>query len=175
MNNKKYQVIYADPPWQYRFSKSKNRDIQNHYPTMSLHDICRLDISSITDNNCVLYLWATAPKLVEALNVISAWGFKYKSQLVWDKSKIGMGYWFRGQHEILLIATKGRISPPCPKDRIASIFREKRTKHSKKPDFIRNYIESIFTDSNKVELFAREKSQGWDVWGNEVDSDIKFI
>lgn len=105
-----YQVIYADPPWRYDFSKSNSREIENQYPTMTVEEICALDVPSST--NSVLYLWATAPKLREALQVMDAWGFEYKSQMVWDKEILGMGYWFRGQHEILLVGTKGKFSPP---------------------------------------------------------------
>ena len=87
---KKYQIIYADPPWRYDFSKDNADKIENHYPTMALQEICELDIPS--DDNSVLYLWATAPKLLEALAVMKAWGFKYKTQMIWDKELIGMGY-----------------------------------------------------------------------------------
>jgi len=170
---KKYSVIYADPPWRYDFSNTKNRKIENHYGTMSIEDICNIKIE--TERDCVLYLWATAPKLLEALSVIKAWGFEYKTQMIWDKEIIGMGYWFRGQHEILIVATKGNISPPEQGKRISSIYKEKRTRHSKKPDKIREYISEWFRDVNKIELFAREKTEGWDVWGNEVESDIDLL
>lgn len=108
--NEKFEIIYADPPWRYDFSNTKNREIENHYPTMTTEDICNLPIS--TSDNCILYLWATAPKLLEALKVLQSWGFEYKTQAVWDKLIMGMGYWFRGQHEILIVGTKGKVSPP---------------------------------------------------------------
>ena len=164
--DKKYQVIYADPPWNYSFSKSNNRNIENHYPTMPLWDIKELVFP--VDNNAVLYLWATAPKLVEALEVMSAWGFEYKTHGIWDKEIIGMGYWFRGQHELLLVGVRGKFSPPEQSKRISSVYREKRGRHSKKPDNIRQLIHSWYPDKNKIELFARQKTDGWDVWGNEV-------
>ena len=97
--DKKYNIIYADPPWRYDFSKSNNRKIENQYPTMTVDEICNLPIP--TSKNAVLYLWATAPKLLEALKVMKAWGFEYKTNAVWDKDAIGMGFWFRGQHELL--------------------------------------------------------------------------
>ena len=106
---KKYQVIYADPPWRYT-PAVKNRQVENHYPTMALSEIMEMDIPS--DKNSVLYLWATASKLPDCLKVMEAWGFTYKSQMVWDKELIGMGYWARGQHELLLIGTRGKFSPP---------------------------------------------------------------
>lgn len=166
--DKAYQVIYADPPWRYSFSKSKSRQIENQYQTMTLEDIKRLDIP--TDKNCVLYLWATAPKLLEALAVMKAWGFKYKTQAVWDKEIIGMGYWFRGQHEILLVGTKGKFSPPPQSGRVSSVIVERRTRHSKKPDKVRDLISEWFPNALKIELFARQKAEGWDVWGDEVQS-----
>lgn len=171
---KKYQIIYADPPWRYDFSKDKADKIENHYPTMTNEDICKIKVPS--DNNCVLYLWATAPKLLEALEVMKAWGFKYKTQAVWDKTWVGMGYWFRGQHEILLVGTKGKVSPPKPSDRVSSVYREKKGKHSKKPRYFRDIITNSFPiDWNRLEMFAREnESPSWDVWGNEVESDINL-
>ena len=93
----KYQIIYADPPWRYDFSKSNSRKIENNYPTMELEEI--KDFLIPADRNAVLYLWATAPKLKEALSVMESWGFTYKTHAIWDKEIIGMGYWFRGQHE----------------------------------------------------------------------------
>lgn len=169
---KKYQIIYADPPWRYTFSGDNVRKIESHYPTMSPKDICTLHIP--TEDNAVLYLWATAPKILEALKVMEAWGFQYKTQAVWDKTWIGMGYWFRGQHEILLVGTKGKFPPPIPSLRESSVFREKRTKHSRKPAYFRNLIEKQFPTATKLELFAREKTLGWDVWGNEVENDIEL-
>src|SRR3990167_9886532 len=100
---KKYQIIYADPPWRYNFSKSDSRKIENQYPTMDIKDICDLIYSFPFEfsESSILYLWATAPKLREALKVMEAWGFDYKTHAIWDKEIIGMGYWFRGQHELL--------------------------------------------------------------------------
>ena len=170
--NKKYQIIYADPPWRYDFSKDNADKIENHYPTMSVEEICNLKVPS--DDNSVLYLWATAPKLLEALQVMKAWGFTYKTQAIWNKEWIGMGYWFRGQHELLLVGTKGKFSPPIY--RVGSVYNERRTKHSKKPAYFRELINKSFPNATKIELFARppkdllfeDKSyKGWDVWGNE--------
>ena len=172
--NKKYQIIYADCPWRYDFSKDNSDKIEVHYPTMSLEEICSLQIPA--DNNAVLYLWATAPKLIEALKVMESWGFTYKTNMVWDKDWIGMGYWFRGQHELLLVGVKGKFSPP-KENRVSSVLREKRTNHSKKPEIVRNWINLWYPNYSKIELFARppknllfenESYKGWDVWGNEV-------
>ena len=168
----KYQVIYADPAWRYDYSISNSRKIENQYPTMDLNDIKELKVNDIADENCVLFLWATAPKLTEALEVMQSWGFNYRTCLIWDKEVIGMGYWFRNQHELLLVGTKGKISPPNPKERISSIFKEKRGKHSKKPDRIRELIAEWYKNSLKIELFARQKYEGWDYWGNELQASI---
>ena len=169
---KKYQIIYADPPWRYDFSNTKNREIENKYPTMSLEDIKALNVPS--DDNAVLYLWATAPKLQEALEVMKAWGFTYKTHLIWDKVLIGMGYWFRGQHELLLVGVKGKFSPPPQSLRIGSILKHKRTIHSSKPFEIKHQIKLWYPDKTKIELFAREKTEGWDCIGNGINGkDIR--
>ena len=172
MTNKKYQIILADPPWRYDFSRSDSREIENKYPTMSIDEICAIKVQS--DENAVLYLWATAPKLREALRVMESWNFEYKTHAIWDKEIIGMGYWFRGQHELLLVGTKGHVSPPPQAERISSVYKERRTKHSKKPLAIRDIITNSFpADWKRLEMFAREKtSPSWDVWGNEVENDI---
>lgn len=168
----KYGIIYADPPWRYSFSRSDSRQIENQYPTMSAEEICALSVPAAED--CVLFLWATAPKLVDALRVMAAWGFEYKTHLVWDKQILGMGYWFRGQHELLLVGVKGHVSPPAPSDRISSVFGCRRGKHSHKPDRIREWVVRAFPDAARVELFAREKADGFDAWGNEVECDLEL-
>lgn len=168
----KFDVILADPPWRYSFSKSSTRKIENHYPTMTLEEIMNLKVPAA--DNSVLFLWATAPKLLEALDVMKAWGFTYKTQAVWDKQKIGMGYWFRGQHEILLVGTKGKFSPPAPSDRIPSVLKFPRGVHSSKPVLLQQWIEVAFPRHTKLEMFAREKRDGWAAWGNEVEPTIEI-
>lgn len=170
VKSRKFDIIYADPPWRYTFSKSKNRGIENQYPTMSLEEIKSLKIPAA--DNSILYLWATAPKLIEALEVMEAWGFKYKTHAIWNKGIMGMGYWWRGQHELLLVGTHGKVSPPPPNLRESSIYFEKRTKHSKKPSHFREFIDKCFPEATKLELFARESSEGWDTWGNEVENTV---
>jgi len=161
-----FEVIYADPPWRYSFSKSDSRKIERQYLTMPLDEICDLSVPAAP--NSVLYLWATAPKLIEALRVMEAWGFQYKSHAIWDKELLGMGYWFRGRHELLLVGTKGKFSPPKQEFRIASVYKERRGKHSKKPTAIRDMISLWYPDKSKIELFAREEADGWFSWGNEI-------
>lgn len=173
---KKYQIILADCPWRYDFSASHNRDIENQYPTMELEKIKSLKVPS--EDNAVLFLWATAPKLLEALEVMKAWGFKYRTHAIWDKKIIGCGWWFRGQHELLLVGVKGKFSPPPNTDRIASIFKVKRALHSDKPDVIKHLIDKWYPDKSKLEMFARNHTplfkDDWSRWGNEVDSDVEL-
>ena len=163
---KKYQIIYADPPWRYRHCASNSRKIENKYPTMELEDIKKLKVPA--DDNCILFLWATAPKLNEALEVMEEWGFDYRTCAVWDKMIIGMGYWFRNQHEILLIGIKGNMKPPEQRLRLSSVFRVKRQEHSRKPAHFRSMINVMYPNLSKIELFARQGFEGWDVWGNET-------
>jgi len=163
--DKKYPVIYADPPWKYEHCYDSADEIENHYPTMTIEQMCEMPVPEITTPDCILFMWTTAPKLEESFNVINAWGFNYRTNAVWDKQHIGMGYWFRGQHELLLVATKGSI--PVPEFKVSSVFSEKRTKHSKKPEYFREVIEKMFPEFSKIELFCREAKEGWDVWGNQ--------
>jgi N6-adenosine-specific RNA methylase IME4 len=163
-----FNVILADPPWQYQFSETESRAIENQYPTMDLDDIKKLQIPSADDS--VLFLWATAPKLEEALQVLNAWGFGYRTCAVWDKEVIGMGYWFRNQHELLLVGVKGNFHPPDPEIRISSVIRQKRSEHSRKPECIYGILESMFPQGKFLELFARQnKRPDWMIWGNQLE------
>jgi N6-adenosine-specific RNA methylase IME4 len=165
-----WDVIYADPPWRYNFTPTKSRAIENQYPTLNVADIVKLPVQPMFAANAILFLWATAPKLREALEVLDGWGFQYKTHAVWDKEKIGMGYWFRGQHELLLVGTRGTCSPPAESDRVPSVFRERRTaRHSQKPRLIYEWIEKWFPRPCYLELFGRERySPRWTVWGFEA-------
>ena len=173
-----FGVLYADPPWDYPESGGGNRVVSAHYPTMTAEDICALRVPAA--DNAVLYLWATAPKLREALAVISAWGFEYKTHAVWDKELIGMGYWFRGQHDLLMLGIRGKVTAPPPELRIGSVIRARRSKHSAKPDTVRDLIGRWFPNERKLELFARPwtdlwpKHDGWETWGNEMANDVEL-
>jgi len=168
----KYNVILADPAWKYDFSPTNFINIENHYPTMETDEICNLDIPSA--DNAVLFLWATNPKLKEALKVMEAWNFEYKTNICWDKQKpttSKMGYWFFGQHELLLVGTKGNFSPPKQKDRVSSLYSELKTKHSKKPEYFYLLIEKMFPQGKYLELFARKQfNSNWTVWGNQLSN-----
>ena len=174
MNNK-YSIIYADPPWRYR-NKNLRGVAENHYPTMNIDDICTLPVSEIAAQDSALFLWATFPMLTEALRVIEAWGFHFKTvAFVWLKQNrkaktwfYGMGFWTRSNAEICLLATKGH---PKRKDKAVHQFIISPLEaHSKKPDEVRKNIERLMGDLPRIELFARQHNVGWDVWGNEVDS-----
>lgn len=164
-----WDVIYADPPWRYEFSKTDNRKIENHYPTMSLDEICELKVGELaTTPDAVLFMWATSPKLEEALKVINSWGFTYRTCMVWIKDKIGMGYYARQQHELLLIAMRGSVPVPEPKNRVSSVLHSPRLEHSKKPENYYEIIERMYPEYKKIELFSRQERDGWDSWGNQV-------
>ena len=172
MPKKKFGVIYADPPWKfavYNEDTGSDRAASNHYPTMTTECIKELNIPSADD--CVLFLWATAPMLPEALDTMEAWGFKYKSHCIWNKQIVGTGYWFRNQHELLLVGTKGKIPAPNPGTQYASVQASSAKKHSEKPFLFREMIEELFPTLPKIELFARKEYKGWTVWGNETDED----
>ncbi len=118
-------------------------------------------------DDCVLLLWATMPKLKEALQVLEAWGFEYKTGFVWDKETMGMGYWARGQHELLLVGVRGDFKPPEPANRVSSVFREKRGEHSEKPVCVYEAIEAMFPGAARGELYQRKPREGWLGVGNE--------
>jgi N6-adenosine-specific RNA methylase IME4 len=163
-----YRLLYADPPWRYEHVKTESRAIENQYPTMDLEAICQLEVPAADD--AVLFLWATPPKLAEALQVIDAWGFTYRTCAVWDKEQIGMGYYFRQQHELLLVGARGEAPVPDAPLRLPSLFRSKRSEHSEKPTFVYGYLEAMypgFTEHDRVELFNRDHRDGWAQWGNE--------
>lgn len=162
-----YEVIYADPPWQYSTgTTTPNRQIENHYPTIATSEIASMDVPAAED--CVLYLWATVPLLPDGLQVLDAWGFQYKSHVCWDKRRIGLGHWFRVSHELLLLGVRGKVSPPEPRLRFNSVLSVKRGKHSRKPDEARQMIERTWPNHSRLEMFARQRWPGWDTHGNQT-------
>lgn len=175
--DKKYSIIYADPPWKYQDkSKSHGGGAESHYPCMSIQEICSLPIPA--NDNAVLLMWTTFPQLEEAFKVIQAWGFKYKTgAFTWVKTNkdgsvyMGMGRHTRANAEICLLATKGKGVPRIN----ASVYNTQlhpRSRHSEKPQAFRDEIVRLYGDVPRIELFARQKTEGWDVWGNEVTPDI---
>lgn len=160
-----FPVLYADPPWRYEDAEP-TRAIENHYPTMSLDEIKALDVPAADDS--VLFLWVTSPKLVEGLEVLTAWGFEYRTCMVWVKDKIGMGYYARQQHELLLVGKRGALPVPDPEDRPSSVIEAPRVQHSAKPDVVYGLIERMYPFLEKCELFQRRPRDGWAGWGNQA-------
>ena len=163
-----YNLIYADPPWRYEHVETENRAIENQYPTMLLEEICALPVSVIAADDCILMLWATNPKLEEAMRVIEAWEFTYRTNMVWVKDKIGMGYYARQRHELLLIAKRGNPPVPAESDRPDSVQEFPRNEHSQKPEEFYEIVEHMYPDRTKIELFCRKPREGWKAWGNEI-------
>jgi N6-adenosine-specific RNA methylase IME4 len=170
--SQRYPVIYADPPWRYENPPmgGSNRSIENHYPTMSLEELRDLPVSDLAMDDAVLYMWATAPKLAECIDILRAWGFEYRTVAIWDKEVIGMGYHFRNQHELLLVGKRGSIPPPAAGTQPSSVYREKRGDHSAKPHFYYEMIEAAYPQLPKIELFCRSPRAGWSVWGNQSEA-----
>jgi N6-adenosine-specific RNA methylase IME4 len=169
--DKRYGVIYADPPWKfavYSEDTGLGRAAEAHYSTMALDAIKALDVNSIAADDAVLWLWVTQPMLFKVAEVIEAWGFTYKTGGVWVKDKIGMGYWFRSQHEPFLIATRGSIPAPAMGTQTLSVIAAPVREHSRKPDEAYEIIETYFPSLPKIELFARRRRAGWDAWGLEA-------
>ena len=168
LNRKIYGVILADPwRWEpYSRETGMDRSADNHYQTMDLTAIKALKVPAADD--CALFLWATIPMLPQALEVMAAWGFTYKSQFVWVKDKIGPGYWAREQHELLLIGTRGNIPAPAPGEQYLSVISAPRARHSEKPPVVYDMIEGMFPTLPRLEMFARGAALGWDVFGNEA-------
>jgi len=173
--NKKYQIIYADPPWQYKSKECLakksilNGRLNTHYKTMSLDEIKHLDIQSISDNNSLLFLWVVNPMLDDGIDVMKTWGYKYATvAFIWDKQKVNPGHYTMSECEICLVGKRGIIPKPRGARNVRQFLSEMRSNHSAKPNEIRNRIEKMFPTQSKIELFARQKTEGWDVWGNEV-------
>jgi len=163
-----FQVIYADPPWRYEHPVTENRAIEEQYPTMALEDICALPVIQHVDNNSMLFLWSPSALLEQSFQVVKAWGFDYRSDMVWVKDRIGMGYFVRSQHEHLLIARRGNFPAPPPSARFSSVLESPREEHSRKPDRVYELIESMYPTASKCELFQRRPREGWTGWGNAI-------
>ncbi|MEP0518535.1 MAG: MT-A70 family methyltransferase [Hyphomicrobiales bacterium] len=174
--DKKYGVILADPEWRfepYSRETGMDRSPDNHYPTSETADIKSRDVESIASDDCVLFLWATAPMIQQALDTMKAWGFEYKTHCIWNKVRngnaCGTGYWFTGEHELCLVGTRGNVPAPAPGTQFTSNFSAPVGKHSEKPDDVHKVIEAYFPNLPKIELNARSQRPGWDVWGYEAE------
>lgn len=179
---KKYKIIYADPPWQYRVysKKSQGKSAENHYHTMNIKDIMALPVDKIADKDCILFLWITFPCLKEGIEVMERWGFKYKTcGFNWVKRNkkkntyfMGLGFWTRSNSEVCLIGTKGQ--PKRVSKSVSQICDARIMEHSRKPAEIRERIVELCGELPRIELFARDKVKGWDSLGDEIDGkDIR--
>ena len=177
---KKYQIIYADPPWIFKNYNDETATnwVGKHYPLMGLEELKKLPVCQLADKDCVLFIWVTFPTLQQSFDVISAWGFIYKTvAFTWLKQNmnsmglwLGMGYWTRSNAELCFLATKGK--PKRINAGVRQIIMSPRREHSQKPNEVREKIVQLMGDLPRIELFARQRVEGWDCWGNEVDSDI---
>lgn len=166
----KYNVIYADPPWQYDNKLMRWGAAELHYKPKSTEEICRMNIA--TPDDAVLFLWVTNPFLGDGLVVVEAWGFEYKTNIVWVKKGLkrpGAGFYVRGRHELLFICTKGSFLPDQrAKEPIGSVIEAEVGKHSEKPEAFFELIEKMYPEGKYLQLFARRHRKGWESWGDEV-------
>jgi N6-adenosine-specific RNA methylase IME4 len=192
---KKYQVIYADPAWNYKSRMALGKgaaksSAEDYYNVMSIDDIMALPIKEISTKDCILFIWVTMPKLNEVFKVITSWGFEYKTcGFVWVKRNkvfsdernknrngiddfMGQGRWVRQNAELCLIATKGK--PKRISAKVRQIIYQPIQEHSQKPNEVRERIVELVGDLPRIELFARQETEGWDVWGNEVESSVSL-
>ena len=169
--SKRYGLILADPEWKfvpYNEETGNDRSAANHYATSMLKQIKERDVPSIAADDCCLALWATVPMLPQALEVMEAWGFEYRSHAVWLKDRVGTGYWYRNAHELLLIGVKGEVPAPAPGTQWESAFDGAVGEHSEKPAEAYAMLEEYFPTLPKIELNARVRRFGWDAWGAEA-------
>lgn len=174
--NKTYDIIYADPPWDYKGQRQHNgkggKDTggaNKHYLTTTVKEMSTWKIHEIANQNCLLFMWTSSPHLDQAIELGKAWGFKWATVgFVWEKQRCNPGYYTLSQCELCLIFKLGKIPTPRGARNVRQFLSELRSKHSKKPDTIRDRIVEMFPTQSKIELFARQKTKGWDVWGNEV-------
>ena len=165
----KYSLFYADPPWLYGDKLVEGYGAaENHYPPMSISQLCALPIKDISSDSAVLFLWVTSPLLEECFAVIKAWGFNYKTSFIWDKVRHNYGHYNSVRHELLLVCTKGSYLPEKSEliDSVMSV--ERNDNHSEKPQEFREMIETLYPNSKKLELFARGGYDGWDTFGDEA-------
>lgn len=169
--NDVFNVIYADPPWQYD-NTGVIASAETHYKTMSIEELCAMDFK--VSDNAALFLWVTNPFLQDAFDVVEAWGFEYKTNIVWIKRELvkpGVGFYVRGRHELLYICTRGSFVPDMEgKEPLSSIIESPVREHSQKPEDVYQVIETMYPNGKYLELFARQKRDGWECWGNEIGS-----
>ncbi len=176
---KKYDIIYTDPPWQYKGAEFlAEKSILNgkdnfHYPTMSQDELKAIDVPSLAADNCLMFMWVVSPKLDEGIELLKHWGFKYCTvAFIWHKQKTNPGAYSLSSVEMCIVGKHGKIPTPRGARNIKQFLSLPRGKHSQKPLEVRRRIEKMFPTQSKLEMFARCASNGWDLWGNELDNDI---
>ncbi|MFN7134035.1 MAG: MT-A70 family methyltransferase, partial [Myxococcales bacterium] len=170
---KRYRVIYADPPWQYSDARSIGgydaTAAEHHYPTMSVAELSALDVKGLAAPDSVLLCWATFPLLDDALEVVRAWGFTYKTAFVWSKRRPNFGHYHNASAELLLVCTRGSCTPDADRREDQVQVVERTGRHSAKPEEFRELIDRLYTHGHRIELFRRGAAPaGWDVFGNEA-------
>lgn len=176
---KKYEIIYADPAWQYKTKESLaktsilNGELNTHYGTMTIAELGGLPLGSISDKNSMLFMWVVSPMLDDGIELMKKWGFKYSTiAFIWHKQRANPGHYTMSECEICLVGRRGKIPTPRGVRNVRQFLSEMRGKHSAKPTEIRNRIELMFPTQKKLEMFARQSAKGWDAWGNEVENSI---
>ncbi len=174
--NKKYSIIYADPPWDYKGQLqhtgrggTESGGAIRHYPTLPVSEMEAWDISAISKENCLLFMWSSSPHLEQAIRLGKTWGFQWATvAFVWDKERVNPGFYTMSQCELCLVFKRGNIPQPRGARNIRQLVKAKRTRHSEKPDVVRQGIDKMFPGHCKIELFARRQYEGWDAWGLEI-------
>lgn len=174
--DKKYSIIYADPPWDYKGQlqhtgtggKDSGGAIR-HYPTVPVSEMETWDIAAISEKDCLLFMWSSSPHLDQAIRLGKAWGFQWATvAFIWDKQRVNPGFYTMSQCELCLVFKRGKIPQPRGARNVRQLIQTKRARHSEKPDAVRERIAEMFPHQCKIELFARKQTQGWDAWGLEV-------
>jgi site-specific DNA-methyltransferase (adenine-specific) len=179
--DKKYNIIYADPPWSYNDKMSGHSfSLEHEYETMPLEWIKSLPVAKLAEKDCILFLWAVSPQLPEAIEVMQAWGFAYKtvafcwSKVTKNKKPVSnLGKWTMGNVELCLLGVRGKPNKFRVDKGVKQLVVAERTIHSKKPDEVRERITQGFGDLPRIELFARQAAEGWDCWGNEAPESVQ--
>ena len=175
----RYAIVYCDPPWDYRgqtqhagTGKPSTGGAASHYPTVTLAELKTLNVETITEPDCLLFMWSTSPHLDQAIELGKAWGFAWATvAFVWDKTRVNPGFYTMSQCELCLVFKKGRIPQPRGARNVRQLVRTPRDAHSTKPHMVRENIEAMFPTQSKIELFARHEANGWAAWGLESPQD----
>ena len=182
--SKTYDIIYMDPPWWYAgqtqtgSAKKPTSAAKDHYPTMTDKELRELDVLSLANDDCLIYMWTSSPHLSQAISLGEHWGFEYKTiAFCWDKVMVNPGFYTLSQVEVCIVFKKkgGKIPQPRGVRNAKQFLSEKRREHSRKPDEIRRRIEAMHPTQSKLEMFARVAPEGWDVWGNQTDKFEELV